>query len=62
MIEGFFTSLKSYSSSYLVFDVSNPMLGYVFLIDSKGRIRWSAKGPPGEGELDALACVFERLT
>eukprot|EP00040_Diaphanoeca_grandis_P023468 m.127619 g.127619 ORF g.127619 m.127619 type:complete len:276 (+) comp29288_c0_seq2:345-1172(+) len=35
-------------------EVSNPVTGYVFLVDKRGRIRWQAHGPPTPEELITL--------
>lgn len=34
--------------------VRNRVLGHVFLVDERGRVRWSAQGDAAEGEIDAL--------
>lgn len=41
--------------------VHNRMMGYVYLIDSNGYIRWRAHGRPFDGELDALVRATKLL-
>ena len=41
--------------------VRNRVLGHIFLIDARGRVRWRAQGDAAEGELDALMDATREL-
>eukprot|EP01135_Chromosphaera_perkinsii_P002432 Nk52_evm38s223 gene=Nk52_evmTU38s223 len=43
------------------FGIGNAMLGYVYLVDGKGRIRWTAKGPSVPEELENLQKAYISL-
>ncbi|KNC72922.1 hypothetical protein SARC_14516 [Sphaeroforma arctica JP610] len=42
-------------------DISNPLFGYAYLVDGRGRIRWRAHGTPAGEELVILKDLTEKL-
>lgn len=51
------------SSRYAISQIFNAVIGYGFLVDKKGRIRWQVHGDIDEGEVNTLArCVSELLS
>ena len=42
--------------------IHNSIIGYAFLVDKNGRIRWSSHGIPDSGELNSMIkCTHELL-
>ena len=41
--------------------LKNLIVGYVFLLDTKGRIRWRAHATPTSRELEALVACTRKL-
>ena len=41
--------------------LGNSMIGYVFLLDKEGRIRWKAHASPTEHEIEALLRCSQQL-
>ncbi len=37
------------------------MMGHVFLVDGRGRVRWRAHGLPAPGEVDHLLKAIKQL-
>ena len=44
-------------------EVHNSIIGYAFLVDREGHVRWRAHGKPTERELEAMTnCCRQLLT